>query len=131
MQEVQKEPGVLAHRAGNVEQRHDRRRLGAGAEILEIDDRAPGLEASAQGAADIDDVAVTVGSEPPRLHLVESEDELLDRILGGDDLGGGHLREVFALQELAVGYREPGIDLALRRLWLALPPAPDTALARG
>ena len=71
MQEMQEQPGVLAHRAGNIEQRHDRRRLAAGTEIFEVDHRAAGLEARAQGAAQIDQMAMTMRRQPPRLDLVE------------------------------------------------------------
>ena len=48
VQEMQEQPRVLAHGAGNIEQRDDRRRLVCGPEIFEIDHRAAGLEARAQ-----------------------------------------------------------------------------------
>ena len=39
-----------------------------------------------------------------------------DRLLGASDLGGRHLREVLALEHLAVGHGEAGIDLDLALL---------------
>ena len=87
--------------------------LRARPEILQVDDRAAGLEARAQGAADVDEMAVAVRREAPRLHLVEREHQPLDRLLGGGDLGRRHLREVLALQQLAVGDGEARVDLVL------------------
>ena len=63
VEEMQEQPRVLAHGAGNIEQRDDRRRLGAGSEIFEIDDRAAGLQACAQRAAHVDAMTVTVGAQ--------------------------------------------------------------------
>ena len=54
MQEMQEQPRVLAHRAGNIEQRDDRRLLLARAEIFQVDHRAARLHAGAQRAAHVD-----------------------------------------------------------------------------
>ena len=89
-------------------------------EIFQVDHRAAGLHAGAQGAAHVDDVAVRMRRQPPRLHLVERQHQPLDRVLGGGDLGRRHLREILLLQHLAVGHREPRVDLDLRLLALAL-----------
>ncbi len=89
-------------------------------EIFEIDHRAAGLEAGAQGAAHVDEVTMTVRRKPPRLHLVERQHEPLDRLLGGGDLGRRHLREVLLLQHLAVGHGQPRVDLDVGRRPLLL-----------
>ena len=47
------------------------------------------------------------------LHQIERQRELRDGLLGGRDLGRGHLREVLLLQHLAVGDGEPRVDLDL------------------
>ncbi len=120
VEKVQEEPRVLAHRSGNIEQRHDRRRLGAGPEILQVDNRTAGLEARAQGATDVDDVSMAVRCKPPRLDLIEREHQPLNRVLRGQDLGRGHLREVLLLQDLAIGDGQARIDLDLRRLAIGL-----------
>ena len=56
----------------------------------------------------------------PGLDLVERQHQPLDRGLGGGDLGGRHLREVLLLQQLAVGHREPGVDLDVAGVALEL-----------
>ena len=76
MQEVQEQPRVLAHRAGNIEQRDDRRLLLARAEILQIDHRPARLHTRPQGAAHVDHVATPAGREPARAHEIEREREL-------------------------------------------------------
>ena len=90
--------------------------LRARPEIFQIDHRAAGLQACAQRAAHVDEVAVPVGRQPARLHLVERQHQPLDRVLGGGDLGRRHLREILLLQHLAVGDREARVDLELRLL---------------
>src|SRR6185295_7070175 len=60
VQKMQKQTGVLAHRAGNIEQRNNRWLFHPGTEIPQIDQRTTSLHAGAQGAPDIDDVATAV-----------------------------------------------------------------------
>ena len=55
MEEMQEQPRVFAHRARNVEQRHDRRQPGLRAAVFEVDQRAARLHAGAQGAAHVDE----------------------------------------------------------------------------
>ena len=43
-----------------------------------------------------------------------------DRLLGPRDLGRRHLREVLALEHLAIRHGEPGIDLDLALAFLQL-----------
>ena len=87
MQEMQEQPGVLAHRAGNIEQRHDRRLLLARPEIFQVDHRAARLHAGAQRAADVDQLAAARGGKPARAHQIERQRQPRDRLLGGGDLG--------------------------------------------
>ena len=83
VEEMQEQPRVLAHRAGDIEQRHDRRLLGLRPEIFQVDERAARLHAGAQRAAHVDDVAAPVRRKPARLDLVERQHQPLDRVLGG------------------------------------------------
>ena len=110
MEEVQEQPRVLAHRAGNIEQRDDRRHLRLRPEIFQVDERAAGLHAGAQGAAHVDDVAAPMRRQAARAHLVERQHQLADGVLGGRDLGRRHLREILALQKLPVRHREPRVE---------------------
>ena len=113
MQEMQEQPRVLAHRAGNIQERHDRRLLLSRPEIFEIDHSPARLHAGAQRAADVDEVSAPAGGEPPRAHEIERQRQARDRLLGGGDLCRGHLREIFFLQHLAVGDGQPSVDLHL------------------
>ena len=49
--------------------------------------------------------------QPPRAHQVERQRQPRDRLLGGGDLGRGHLREILLLQHFAVGHGQPRVDL--------------------
>ena len=104
---------VLAHRAGNVEQRDDRRRLGSRPDEAQIDEIAAAFHARAQRAAQVDADGRRMRREPPRPHLGKRQHQPLHRLLGGGDLGAGHLREVFLLQHLAVGDRHARVELDL------------------
>ena len=107
---MQEQPGVLAHRAGNIQERDDRRLLLARPEIFEIDHRPARLHAGAQGAPDVDEMSAPAGGQPPRAHEIERQRQASDCLLGGGDLGGGHLREVLLLQHLAVGHGQARVD---------------------
>ena len=61
----------------------------------------------------IDEMAARMRREPSRPHLVERQHQALHRLLGGGDLGVGHLREVFLLQDFAVGDGHARVDLDL------------------
>ena len=54
MQEMQEQAGVLAHRARDIEQRHDRRRLLDPPEAMDVDDVAAGAQGAAQRAAHVE-----------------------------------------------------------------------------
>ncbi len=120
VEEVQEEPRVVAHRAGDVEQRDDRRHLCLRSEIFKIDDGAARLEARAQGAPHVDQMAVPVAREPARAHLVEREHETGDRLPGGGDLGRRHLGEILFLQDLAIRHGEGRVDLGVALAFLEL-----------
>ena len=113
MQEMQKDAAVLAHRAGNIEQRHDRRRLGLRPDEAQVDEIAAAFHAGAQGAADVDQMAARMRRQPPRAYFGERQHQPLHRLLGGGDLGVRHLREIFLLQHFAVGHRHAGVELDL------------------
>src|SRR5262249_48924586 len=120
MEEMQEQPRVLAHRARNIEQRDDRRLLGAGPKIFQIDQRAARLHTGTKGAAHVDDVAVAMRRETPRPYLIEREHEALDRVLRLRNLGRAHLREVLLLQYFAVRDGEARVELDLALLFLKL-----------
>src|SRR5579862_6071789 len=48
-----------------------------------------------------------------RVRISERQHQALHRLLGGGDLGAGHLREIFLLQDFAVGHRHAGVELDL------------------
>ena len=113
VQEMQEHAAVLAHRAGDIEQRHDRRRLGLRPDEAQVDEIAAALHAGAQRAAHVEHMTVRMRRQPPRAHFGERQHQALHRLLGGGDLGRGHLREVFLLQHLAVGHRHARVELDL------------------
>ena len=53
------------------------------------------------------------GAKPPGAYFGERQHQALHRLLGGGDLGAGHLREIFLLQDFAVGHRHAGVELDL------------------
>ena len=61
-------------------------------------------------------MAAAVGREPTGLDLMKRQRQPLDRFLGGGDLGGAHLREVFLPQHLLIGRGQPRRDLAFALL---------------
>ncbi len=69
MQEMQEQAGVLAHRARNIEQRHDRRRLLDAPEAMDVDDVAAGAQGGAQRAAQIEPKPARIGPVPARHEL--------------------------------------------------------------
>ena len=109
-----KQPGVLAHRSGNIEKRHDRRFFHARTEIFQIDNRATRLHAGAQRAANIDEWPRRLRRKPPRANLIERQRQPRDGFLCGGNLRRGHLRKVFLLQHFAVGHRQPRVDFDFR-----------------
>src|SRR5580693_6026429 len=113
VQEMQKDAAVLAHRAGDVEQRHDRRWFGFGPDETQIDEIAAAFHAGAQGAADVDQMAARMRRKPPRAYFGKRQHQPLHRLLGGGDLGAGHLREILLLQDFAVGHGHAGVELDL------------------
>src|SRR5580700_11338753 len=113
VQKMQKDAAVLAHRAGDIEQRHDRRRFGFGPDKAQVDEIAAAFHAGAQGAADVDQMAARMRRQAARADFGERQHEPLHRLLGGGDLGAGHLRKIFPLQNFAVGHRHAGVELDL------------------
>jgi hypothetical protein len=81
---------------------------------------ATGLQARAERAAHVDAVAVRMRFEPACLHLVEAEHQVLDRLAGGRDLDGRHLRKILLLQHLSVGDGQARIELDVLLLALKL-----------
>jgi hypothetical protein len=110
MQKMQEDAAVLAHRTGYVEQCHKRRRPGLRPDEAQIDEVAAALHARAQSAADIDQVTMQMRGEPSCAQPRERQRQTFDRVLGGGDLGRGHLREVFSLQHFAVRHGHAGIE---------------------
>ena len=127
VQEMQEDAAVLAHRAGNIEQRHDRRRLGLRPDESQIDEIAAAFHAGAQRAADVDEMTVRMRRQPPRAHLVERQHQPLHRRFRRGDFGAGHLREIFLLQHFAVGHRQARVELDLAALFSACRRARKTA----
>src|ERR1700758_4466178 len=60
---MQEQAGIFAHGAGNIQQRHDRRRLLDAPKPVDVDDVAAGPERAAQRAAHVE-------LEPTRIGLV-------------------------------------------------------------
>src|SRR5262245_4283396 len=107
---MQEQPRVLAHGAGDIEERDNRWLLGARTEELQIDQRSARLQAGPQGTAHVDDVAMRMRREAARLDLVEWQDKPLDRRLGSGDFGRRHLGEILLLEKFTVRNRQAGID---------------------
>ena len=74
---------------------------------------AAALHAGAQRAAHVEHMTVRMRREPAGAHLGERQHEPFHRLLGGGDLGRGHLREVFLLQHLAFGHGHARVELDL------------------
>src|SRR6202789_2904956 len=111
MQEMQKNPAVLAHRPRYVEQRHHWRRPRFRPDETQIDKIAAAFKARSQRAADVDEMSVRMRRKAPGAHLRQRQDQALDGTFGGDNLRLGHLRKVFSLQHLAVRDGHPGVEL--------------------
>ena len=58
-------------------------------------------------------MTVHMRRQTPRAHFGERHDQPLHRVLGLGDFGAGHLREILALQHLAVGHRHARVELDL------------------
>ena len=120
MKEMQEQAGIFAHRAGDIQQRHDRRRLLDPAELADVDDLAAGAQRAAQGAAHVELESMRVGLVAAGLQLGLWQPHLLDRTGHLGDLGGAHLRKILLLQDLLVGHRQtqlllPGLRLLMHR----------------
>jgi hypothetical protein len=124
VQEVQEHARVAAHAAGDVDQRHQRRRTGTPHAARKGDDLATAARAVAQQCAQVD---ARAGRRRP---LAAGDDrreqrrQLPEHAARSVPLGGGHRIEVRLAQRLALGPTHLRIDLdalALRRrLGLAL-----------
>ena len=79
VQKMQEDAAVLAHRAGDIEQRDDRRRLRLRPDEAQIDEIAAAFHAGAQRAADVDQMAARMRREPPRAHFGKRQHEPLHR----------------------------------------------------
>src|SRR5580692_3851879 len=116
VQEMQKDAAILAHRAGDIEQRHDRRWFSLRPDEAQIDEIAAAFHAGAQGAADVDQMAARMRLKPPRAYFGKRQHQALHRLFRRGDLGAGHLREILLLQDFAVGHRHAGVELDLALL---------------
>ena len=58
-------------------------------------------------------MAARMRRQAARADFGERQHQTLHRFLGSSDLGAGHLREIFLLQDFAVGDRHAGIELDL------------------
>ena len=98
VQKVQEDAAVLAHRARDIEQRDERRGLCLRPDEAQIDEIAAALHAGAQRAPNIDEITARMRLEPAGADFGERQNKALHRLLGGGDLGTGHLRKIFVLQ---------------------------------
>ena len=102
--------------------------LGLRPAVFQVDQRAAGLHAGAQRAAQVDAVAVRMRREPARLAPRRSASTMrLIASLACGDLGRAHLREVLLLQHLAVGHGEARVELDLLLLALDLLARPENS----
>ncbi len=104
---MQEQAGIFAHRAGDIEQRHDRRRLVDPPEFADIDDLAAGAQGSAQRAAHVEPQAPRIGLVAAGAQFGLRQPHLGDGAGDFGDLGRAHLRKIFLLQDLLVGDRQP------------------------
>ena len=128
MEEMQEQPGVLAHRAGNVEQRHDRRRLGLAARDISGRSRRrrPSGSRAACGAGRCGgraDAAQAAASSRRR----SASTRRLIASLAAAISAARHLREVLLLQHLAVGHGQARVELDLVLLALDLLARPENS----
>ena len=93
MQEMQKDVAVPGHRAGNIEQRHDRRRSVFGPmKRRSRKSPPPGKLARKVRRMSIRWPRGCCGASRPGAYFGERQHQPLHRTLGGGDLGAGHLR---------------------------------------
>ena len=76
----------------------------------QVDEIAAALHARTQRAADVDQMAAGMRSEPAGAHLRKGQHQPFHRLFGGGDFRIGHLREVFFLQHLAVGHGHARVE---------------------
>ena len=110
VQEMQEQARVLAHRAGNVAERHHRRGTLAGAAKFQID-RAARLQRTAEAAPGVDAKRRGEGGEAPGAAPVVGHDQRLDQLARLLDLGRAHLGEVLRPQDLLLGHGEAGVEI--------------------
>ena len=115
---VQQQPRVALHRAGDVEQHHQRGPLGArarvgGGQCVRLAGHALHRRAQVEPATVVPIRSALVAAPA---HWLHRQRQFLGELLGQLELGGGHAFEIGLLQTLAVGEGEAGVegDLFLR-----------------
>ena len=106
---VQHEPRVAVHRAGDVEQDDDRRQLAP--RPAEARHERLGLARHGEHRRAQVDPAARARFVAAPAHRRERQRHFLGELLGELELGRGHRFEVGALQALAVGEGEAGLEL--------------------
>jgi hypothetical protein len=113
VQEVEKEPGILRHGAGDIDERDQRGRSLRRRLEGKIDRVSAGPQRATQGTAEVHDAAARVRDMAAGDAAVLRQDERLDQPLCFADLVRTHLGEVLRSKDIAIGRREPGGDLTL------------------